>query len=90
MLKDAIKELETELRKLPAPSIKDLKIRNNKKQDKKDKKTVNINDGVQNLDDVDMTYDTKVSHKELDFNSDEVKDRWSRYIGAMGMEAVAK
>jgi hypothetical protein len=37
-----------------------------------------------------MTYDTKVSHKELDFNSDEVKDRWSRYIGAMGMEAVAK
>jgi hypothetical protein len=46
MLKDAIKELETELRKLPAPSIKDLKIRNNKKQDKKDKKTVNINDGV--------------------------------------------
>lgn len=27
---------------------------------------------------------------EIDINDDAVKDRWSRYIGAMGVEAVAK
>ena len=28
--------------------------------------------------------------KELDINDEKVKDRWSRYIGAMGIDAVAK
>ena len=28
-------------------------------------------------------------HK-IDINDEKVKDRWSRYIGAMGIEAVAK
>jgi hypothetical protein len=28
--------------------------------------------------------------KELDINDEKVKDRWSRYIGAMGIEAVSK
>ena len=28
--------------------------------------------------------------KEIDINDAAVKDRWSRYIGAMGIEAVAK
>ena len=28
--------------------------------------------------------------EEIDINSAQVKDRWSRYIGAMGIEAVAK
>lgn len=26
----------------------------------------------------------------MDINDDRVKDRWSRYIGAMGVEAVSK
>lgn len=28
--------------------------------------------------------------KALDVESAEVKDRWSRYIGALGIEAVAR
>ena len=28
--------------------------------------------------------------KQIDVTNDTVKDRWSRYIGAMGIEAVAK
>ena len=28
--------------------------------------------------------------KGIDIESEAVKDRWSRYIGAMGVEAVAK
>ena len=39
-----------------------------------------------------MSYD--MDHKEnggkIDVENDLVKDRWSRYIGAMGIEAVAK
>ena len=39
-----------------------------------------------------MTYDKKdgelnqtSNYKELDINDEKVKDRWSRYIGAMGI-----
>jgi hypothetical protein len=28
--------------------------------------------------------------KEMNIDDEAVKDRWSRYIGAMGVEAVAK
>ena len=28
--------------------------------------------------------------KDIDIEDEAVKDRWSRYIGAMGVEAVAK
>ncbi len=28
--------------------------------------------------------------QEIDIEDEAVKDRWSRYIGAMGVEAVAK
>ena len=31
-----------------------------------------------------------MNYKELDINDEKVKDRWSRYIGAMGIEAVSK
>lgn len=40
-----------------------------------------------------MSYDKtaeKVEPHVLDVESAQVKDRWSRYIGAMGIEAVAK
>lgn len=30
------------------------------------------------------------SKKEMNVEDEAVKDRWSRYIGAMGVEAVAK
>ena len=32
----------------------------------------------------------KAVEKEMDIEDEAVKDRWSRYIGAMGIEAVAK
>jgi len=37
-----------------------------------------------------MTYDKDFMAKELNIDDDAVKDRWSRYIGAMGFDAVAK
>ena len=45
------------------------------------------------IDKIDMSYkpdgQANIS-KEIDIADCEVKDRWSRYIGAMGIEAVAK
>jgi hypothetical protein len=32
----------------------------------------------------------KDTGKDIDIEDEAVKDRWSRYIGAMGIEAVAK
>jgi predicted secreted protein len=56
----------------------------------------------EDLDLIDMTYDKAETLDEsksekigtvtdkIDITDDKVKDRWSRYIGAMGIEAVAK
>ena len=32
----------------------------------------------------------QTNYQELDINDEKVKDRWSRYIGAMGIDAVNK
>ena len=38
-----------------------------------------------------MSYDQAPQvNAELNINDEKVKDRWSRYIGALGIEAVAK
>ena len=37
-----------------------------------------------------MTYGGVQQIQQMDINDEKVKDRWSRYIGAMGVEAVAK
>ena len=37
-----------------------------------------------------MINTTGGKQKEIDIEDEAVKDRWSRYIGAMGVEAVAK
>jgi hypothetical protein len=37
-----------------------------------------------------VKYGEEIKLKEMDVEADEVKDRWSRYIGAMGIEAVKK
>lgn len=93
MLATAVKELEVELNKLPAPSGKDTEKKTAKK--KKTKKATteergNLNTGVANLDEVDVGYEKDVKYRELSIDDDTVRDRWSRYIGAMGMDAVAK
>jgi len=89
MLDAIIKELEVELYKLEPPSIRDLKP---KKQQKARKKKAVVAEGKENnLELVDVEYGDKVENiKEMDVEADDVKDRWSRYIGAMGIEAVKK
>ena len=51
------------------------------------------------IDKVDVTFDIKEETEEskeettnetIDIEDEKVKDRWSRYIGTMGIEAVAK
>lgn len=43
------------------------------------------------LEEIDVSYGDAVrEHVELNINDEKVKDRWSRYIGAMGVEAVSK
>ena len=37
-----------------------------------------------------MLTDEEKEAREMDVEDEGVKDRWSRYIGAMGIEAVAK
>lgn len=37
-----------------------------------------------------MKYDEVSEQKELNYEDEKVKDRWSRYIGAMGIDAVKK
>ena len=54
-----------------------------------------IADGRAELADIDVDDDTQIDssktvEKEIDVDDEAVKDRWSRYIGAMGVEAVAK
>jgi len=41
-----------------------------------------------NIDEVNVADDAEIKTKALNVNDDSVKDRWSRYIGAMGIEAV--
>lgn len=94
MLEKAIGELEHELNNLPEPSSKDLKKPEKKKVESKPKKEKKaIIEEV--IEEIDVTYDNKelksqTNYKEIDINDEKVKDRWSRYIGAMGIEAVNK
>ena len=94
MLKEAVKELEDELNKLPPPSTKDVKSKKTIAKKAKAKKVVEnpLSSGVMNLEEVDVSYEKagSLTQKVLDITDEKVKDRWSRYIGAMGIEAVAK
>ena len=38
----------------------------------------------------DKTNINEIENRELNVNDSKVKDRWSRYIGAMGIDAVRK
>lgn len=37
-----------------------------------------------------MSYDQVIKEKAMNIEDADVKDRWSRYIGAMGIDAVAR
>lgn len=88
MLEKVIGELKQALEGLEPPSIRDIKSKTSKRE-KKNKKGEVQNMGT-NLDKIDVDYGQEVEVKEMDVEADEVKDRWSRYIGAMGIEAVRK
>lgn len=46
---------------------------------------------AEKLEDVDVAYEEQEAKEgTLDVDDEKVKDRWSRYIGAMGVDAVAK
>ena len=91
-LKELVAELEAELYKLPEPSGQDLLPTNKKSKKKRTKKTKDINEGAAKLDNIDVESDEEmiVTTNEINIDKEDVKDRWSRYIGAMGIEAVAK
>ena len=64
-----------------------------KKKDAKKLKKQGIEEGKADLNLVDMEDDKQIEQinsKEINIDDEAVKDRWSRYIGAMGIEAVAK
>lgn len=83
-----------ELNKLAPPSIHD--IESKKTSPKKKKQPIkeiikNEKEGAADLNDIDVSYDqSETKNKELSFEDEKVKDRWSRYIGAMGIDAVNK
>ena len=88
MLQDIYYELESTLNSLPLPQ--DLKKKADDEKIEKEKKKEKMK--FENIENVDMSYndDDKKIQKEINLNDDKVKDRWSRYIGAMGMEAVRR
>eukprot|EP01022_Parablepharisma_sp_SALTPOND_P015993 TRINITY_DN22_c0_g3_i1.p1 TRINITY_DN22_c0_g3~~TRINITY_DN22_c0_g3_i1.p1 ORF type:complete len:4095 (+),score=552.02 TRINITY_DN22_c0_g3_i1:5895-18179(+) len=90
LLVEAIKELEDELNKLPPPSGADIeKLKEESKEEAV--KAVDITEGVASLEGIDVADDPEAKiQRELNVEDESVKDRWSRYIGAMGIDAVAK
>lgn len=92
MLQKAVKELEDELNKLPPPTSSDFKKQNLSPVKPRRKHLEAIKEASEdiNLEEVDVSYGEAHEHQELDINDEKVKDRWSRYIGAMGVEAVTK
>jgi hypothetical protein len=97
-LAQVVKELEDELHKLEKPTNYQIKPKTQKKKATEKIKKVGIADGKQDLSLVDVAddeivqIDTSSSKQDetIDVEDEKVKDRWSRYIGAMGVEAVSK
>ena len=90
MLNNLCSEFKIAIEKLEAPSVGGTEKKDERKLSRK--LTIDISEGVVNLDEVDVGYGESEStgERKLDISDEGVKDRWSRYIGAMGIEAVAK
>ena len=92
MLQEVVDELTDALNKMDRPqdisnAAKAKKARKKKAAQKK----VDIREGEVDLNDIDIVdEEEKADGKELDVDDEEVKDKYSRYIGAMGVEAVEK
>lgn len=81
----AVKQLEGLLNDMQEPKITEMKQNQIKKISKKEQ----IAAKEESLE-IDMKYDEVSEQKELNYEDERVKDRWSRYIGAMGIDAVKK
>mmetsp|Transcript_28551 Transcript_28551/g.25473 ORF Transcript_28551/g.25473 Transcript_28551/m.25473 type:complete len:94 (+) Transcript_28551:7254-7535(+) len=93
MLVEIVNELKEELEKITPPADADLELGQEaaKPTKKVPSKTRRQEDTSKQIEEIDVSYDKgDVQIKELDINDQAVKDRWSRYIGAMGFDAVAK
>ena len=91
MLKTAKKDLEKLLNSIPKPTGKGTFFKKVIRTRRKKKKLLNVMEGGENLDSIDVGYgNEEIKHKVMDISDEKVKDRWSRYIGAMGLEAVKK
>ncbi len=83
MLKEVQKKLEDALSRLELPAIN--QIEEKKKSVSKAKEVLK-----KEFISVNVDYDSKVENKDLDFEDETVKDRWSRNIGVMGLDALKK
>ena len=93
MLTTLVQQLEEELNKLERPTDYELKLEQQKKRTEKKKvKRQAITEGKAELIDMESEEEEKIQTESKDMNIEDeaVKDRWSRYIGALGVEAVAK
>ena len=86
MMEQIYDELESTLNSLSLPQ--QLKRKEEEERIETEKKVEKMK--FANLDKVDMSYDDKKEQKSMNLNDDTIKDRWSRYIGAMGIEAVRR
>ena len=89
MLQDIYHELESTLNSLPLPQDLQKKTEDEKIEKEKKKEKMKFED-IKNIDVSYNDTDDKKIQKEINLNDDKVKDRWSRYIGAMGIEAVRR
>ena len=98
MLVEIVKELETTLSSLEPPQEIAEKSEGDITKNKIQESAVLAFTGGESIEGVDVAEDTneelekKLKDKEDKLNVDDAgfKDRWSRYIGAVGMDAVAK
>ncbi len=77
------------------PSIKELGPADEAPEKKKHKEEkIDLKAEAELLDNIDVADEdeatAQAAAKEMDISDEKVKDRWSRYIGAMGVDAVAK
>lgn len=94
---EQVKLLTETLNSLEAPNVRELlssKVSKNTGNKKKKEDKIDLKKDLIDFDNIDVTYedDVDISSKLKGMSVDDagVKDRWSRYIGVMGIEAVRK
>ena len=86
MLIKEFEELKKHLDNLPEPSLEE-KEEEATFESHKNKKKTRVKEVK--LGEIDVSYEPSAD-KELDIEENVMQDRWSRYIGAMGIDAVRK